>query len=146
MVKRVKKAPFDPKGVYIAIWIAGALGVFFIPASIDNASDLTILAIFTAIVLATAPLLSLLFPLKTKNRLGILIPGSVLTLLTIAMIFDIWHESTTYANACGSGYSAGNCFLIDGLGIMLYIVAIPLAAVVSSALLAFNVSRKARSQ
>jgi len=57
------------------------------------------------------------------------------------MIIDIWSEAT-FDSICGRGFSAGNCFLIDGLGVFLYIYIVPVFLVSAVIILNINLVRK----
>lgn len=81
---------------------------------------------------------------KFKNRKPLVATAALLYLAILVCLFDISFGGWGIPGKCGSGFSIGNCFLAEGLGEMIYLLAIPILYVLGTILLIINKKTKER--
>lgn len=129
----------------IAIWVVTVLALLpFAPLGLSNIASEDIA--FFSFLLIVAPFvtgaISYFLPNRLNNSAGLLITGFIFSLFASLIMLDIFLETVIKTDACGSGMSAGNCFLIDGFGMVIYLVIFPILVLTSSVLYSFNLRHK----
>lgn len=115
----IPKSQTRSKYILWALWLTGAspiLWYYLLRKSYTDANTTVVLLIASYILIL---LISALLPNRKKNNTRLLIAAFVLLLISTIMTLDYWAQ-IALTPSCGSGFSAGNCLLLDGLGVILY--------------------------
>lgn len=136
----------DNKPYIVAIWICGLLPVLLIVSLANHFVHIIDVVIVIVASIIAAFSISLLSPTVKKNMYGFLAPALILSTFSILFILDIWNETTSKSDSCGVGFSAGNCFLLDGFSMFVYFFIIPIFQIIATILLAINFSRKTKQK
>lgn len=101
--------------------------------------EFLVVATFIIALSALALYLSLRQPTTKHNNPSLITGAVILYGLTITMALDAVLEITNIApEICGEGFTAGNCFLGDGLGVLYYLLVGPICLLVAYGLLLTN--------
>jgi hypothetical protein len=97
--------------------------------------------LFIAAGLLTYIICGLVVPRGVKNNPSLAACGALFVGLAVLMAIDFWDELAHPATV-GSGLGAGNGFLMDGLGVIVYYLAGPLCVIIGLLLLIINSIKK----
>ncbi len=78
------------------------------------------------------------------NRWPLVATGTLFYLAVIVMFLDITIGGWGIPGRCGSGFTLGNCFLFEGLGEVVYLLAAPIFFILGTILLVINRRAKYR--
>lgn len=132
-----------PLGIIFTLWVVGLL-VFPIVAFFNfRGIDLATMLILISISLIAPFFISFFAPSTKNNRKKLLIPAAILIGINLLAVLDYWAE-VSFEATCGTGFGAGNCFFMEGLGIVLYYLLIPVLLIASNILLTINLVPKHR--
>ncbi len=127
------------------LWIVGLLPIFWLALILQGIFEVGFTSILLLVSFIIPILISIFLPSKKRNLYGVLSAGLIPIFINFMFVLDFWNEAKVEAT-CGSGFSAGNCFLFDGLGVLIYFIAIPIGLIVSNTFLTINLSHKYQSK
>jgi len=79
-----------------------------------------------------------------RNRWLLVITGILFYLAILILLLDVMIGGWGIPGRCGSGFSTGNCFLIDGLGEFVYLFCMPPLFICGTSLMIINRRTKYR--
>lgn len=136
-------------GLYknIVIFISSIITVFFVvylsvgisTFGADIIGLLMLVIIYLVIVgMVVLPGWSVFFQPNRRRMTGFYIAGIVLFFFTAIGLLDLAFDSSGFPGACGQGFTQGNCFLLDGLNTLGYLIVCPIIFLVGYAFFAMN--------
>lgn len=81
---------------------------------------------------------------RFKNRKPLVAVALLFYLAILVCLFDMSFGGWGVPGRCGRGFEIGNCFLMDGLAEMVYLVVIPVMYLFGTILLIINKKTKSR--
>lgn len=75
---------------------------------------------------------------KRENISTIVIPAITLQSINVLCLLDTVLSSWSIPQRCGDGFDIGNCFLLDGLGMIIYYFSVPILYVLAVSLFVAN--------
>lgn len=76
---------------------------------------------------------------QKRSNVGVLVfPALLLLVINALCMLDFLLSSWSIPQRCGEGFGLGNCFLFDGLGMIVYYISVPLFYLIAVILLMLN--------
>lgn len=125
MAKKKTNYPISRDMLILILWFVGLVPLILYQVSgfLDVNQTIVIILILASYVLV--PIIPLTMPGVKRSIKTLPISALISLFLSAILSIDFWSE-IVHEDICGSGFSGGNCFLADGLGVMIYMPFIPI--------------------